>query len=115
MSTKSPIILIMTILLISLTGCISMGTAWNRQGANADQFAADKAACRSYAHREAGNTYLWRSGLDSAGGVNNNAEYKALMQRHDARQDARNKFERCLMHRGYRKVAPKSSVAKDVK
>ena len=92
-----------------------MGTAWNRQGANADQFAADKAACRSYAHREAGNTYLWRSGLDSAGGVNNNAEYRALMQRHDARQDARTKFERCLMHRGYRKVAPKSSVAKDVK
>ena len=112
MSTKSPIISIMTILMISLTGCASMGTAWNREGANADQFAADKVACRSYARREAENAYLGRASLNGAGGVNNDAEYKALMQRHDARQDARTKFERCLMHRGYRKVAPNAASQK---
>ena len=89
-----------------------MGTAWNRGGANADQFAADKAACRSYAHREAENAYIGRVGMNGAGGINNGAEYRTFMQRHDARQDARTKFERCLMHRGYRKVDPRATSQK---
>ena len=103
MSMKSPII---AIFLMALTGCVSTGTAWNRVGATADQFAADKAACRSYAHREAGNTYFDRADLSGAGGVNTDAQYNALMQQYDARQDARAQFERCLMRRGYRRGDP---------
>ena len=89
-----------------------MGTAWNRQGANADQFAADKAACRSYAHREAEDAYSDRAGLGSAGGVNNSVQFNTLMQRHDARRDARIQFERCLMRRGYRKMGPNAASKK---
>ena len=103
MSMTSPIIVIF---LMALTGCVSTGTAWNRIGATAEQFAADKAACRSYVHREAGNTYFDRAGHSGAGGVNNDAQYNALMQRYDARQEARAKFARCLMRRGYRRVDP---------
>ena len=76
---------------------------------DADQFAADKAACRSYAHREAEDVYSDRAGLSGAGGVNNYVQYNALMQRHDARRDARIQFERCLMRRGYRKMDPNAA------
>ena len=96
----------MAIPLMILTGCVSTSTAWKRDGATTDQFAADKAACRSYAHREAGNTYFDRAGLNGAGGVNNDSQYNALMQRYDARQEAQAQFERCLMRRGYRRVDP---------
>ena len=103
---------IMVIFLIVLTGCVSTGTAWKRDGATANQFAADKAVCRSYAHREAENAYSDRAGLISSGGVNNYATYNALMKQYDARQDTRIQFERCLMRRGYRKIAPNAASKK---
>ena len=109
MSTKSPIKWIMTIYLMTLMGCVSTGTAWKRDGATADQFAADKAACRSYAHREAEDAYSDRAGLSSAGGVNNSVQFNTLMQLHDARRDARIQFERCLTRRGYRKMSPNAA------
>ena len=112
MSTKSPITWIMAISLMMLTGCVTMGTAWKRDGATADQFAADKAACRSYAHLEAEDTYSDRAGLSGAGGVNNYVQYNALMQRHEARRDARIQFERCLTRRGYEKMAPNAASKK---
>jgi len=103
MSMTSPII---AIFLMALTGCVSTGTAWNRAGATAEQFATDKAACRSYAHRDEGNTYFDRAGFSGAGGVNNDTQYNVLMQRYDARHEAQAQFERCLMRRGYRRVDP---------
>ena len=109
MSTKSPITWIMAISVMMLTGCVTTGTAWKRDDATADQFAADKAACRRYAHREAEDAYSDRAGLSGAGGVNNYVQYNALMQRHDARRDARIQFERCLMRRGYRKMGPNAA------
>ena len=109
MSMKSPITLITAIFLMLLTGCISTDTAWKRDGASADQFAADKATCRGYAHREVEDAYSDRVGLSDAGGVNNSARYKALIQRYDARRDVQIQFERCLMHRGYRKLAPNTA------
>lgn len=112
MITKSPFTWIMAIPLMMLTGCVSTSTAWERDGATTDQFAADKAACRSFAHREAEDAYSDRAGLSSAGGVNNYVQFNALMQRHDARRDARIQFERCLMRRGYRKISPNAAAKK---
>ena len=113
MNTKFPIILVVAIFLVLLTGCVSKGTAWKRHGTTADQFAADKATCRGYGHREAEHAYSDRAGLNDTGGVNNNVQYNALMERHDAHRDARNQFERCLMRRGYQKfdlnAAPKKT------
>ena len=112
MTNKSPFTWIMAIPLMMLTGCVSTSTAWKRDGATTDQFAADKAACRSYAHREAEDAYSDRAGLNSAGGVNNSVQFNTLMQRHDARRDARIQFERCLMRRGYRKMGPNAASKK---
>ena len=112
MDTKFSTTLVMAMFLMVLMGCVSKGTAWKRHGVTADQFAADKATCRGYAHRETKYAYSDRADLNGTGGVNNNVQYKALMQRHDARQDARIQFERCLMRRGYQKFDPDAAAKK---
>lgn len=94
---------------MALAGCVSTGAAWKKDGATADDFAVDKAACRSYARREAKRNFDSRAGATASGGVNNDAAYNALMSRHDARRDSREIFERCLIRRGYRKAAPKAA------
>ena len=112
MDNKFSTTLVIAIFLMVLTGCVSTGTAWKRHGVTADQFAADKATCSGYAHREAEYAYSDRAGLNDTGGVNNNVQYNALMQRHDARRDARIQFERCLIRRGYQKFDPDAAAKK---
>ena len=104
MILKFPIIWIMAIVPMALSGCVSASTTWKRGSATADQFAVDKAACQSYAHRELDEAYSDRTKLSRYGGVNNDAPFNVLMQKHDLRRSFRTQFERCMRRRGYREV-----------
>lgn len=97
---------------LAISGCTGYGVAWHKSGVDTDQWAADRAHCRSLAHREAAEDYHAGFQLGPPSGVNNRADYAALMDRHDAQRNAQTLYERCLWGKGYRRHTPKSKTTR---
>ena len=99
-------ILIVGIVGFAVQGCISAETTWKRHATTTEQFAIDRATCRSMARKEIDDKYNKPAKHWYAGGVNNVLTYHKLMRKYDARRDTRKIFERCLTNFGYDKINP---------
>lgn len=98
--------------LLALAGCASSGNAWHKAGATADQWAIDRADCRSYARHEADEEYRAAGAGGTSGGISDASDFAALMGAHDARRNAQAIYERCLRRKGYSRTMPATTSGK---
>ncbi len=87
--------------------CAAAPVAWEKPGANKDQWARDKVACQYKARREAEKRFRQRDADASTSGFRTDTLSRD-MARYDANRDERRLFEDCLADRGYakKKAAP---------
>ncbi|MEK9724978.1 MAG: hypothetical protein VW405_16045 [Rhodospirillaceae bacterium] len=97
----------------ALAGCARNTVYWEKPGATEDQWVVDRASCRSYARHESDDNYRvgGAADIDQAGGIDDGAQFRSLMDRHDAQRDAQAIYERCLMRKGYTKKKPGATPA----
>lgn len=79
---------------------------WRKPATSEEQWARDRAECRSRARREAEREFLARSSQVGSPVYERGRSLAADLARYDAKRHERRLFERCLEARGYTKSAP---------
>jgi hypothetical protein len=101
MSAKHLMILSLSVTALIVSGCAKPVSKWNHPSASAEQWAIDKAGCRSRARHRSEKKYK----AENYGVRNNDDEFTAVfdknMQSFSAQRDRQSYYENCLKRLGY--------------
>jgi len=107
MITKTALLIVSLCAATAIGGCTSTITKWSHPSASEDQWAVDKANCRSRARRLAEKEFAAESYGGPAREDEFTSAYSKNMQAYDSKRRRQSLYESCLKRLGY---APSKSA-----
>ena len=84
--------------------CAAGPSRWQKPGADQDQWSRDRAACQSFARKEAERRYSEKASETASPVYGSGRTLEKNMALHDAQREQRKLFENCLRFKGYAKT-----------